>query len=725
MPRNKQAYFQGGGGVNEPTPGKKKYKSEPAIVMQSRFKEPFYRNYDVYEIPGFEHIGPGAGWHHMEKYKSVQEFLEAKRKKLKGKYVAEDSWQLDDGTRTKKNPNIQARADLFSEIIKVAGKTEDLQVKYPELNVKEIAQDDPSPTKKYLEWMIKQIKNGESETEIKRAISFFDNNINRFPNKDINSFKHLDTLMVTISLMTDKSRRQHINAIKHDKEISSGAPVIYQDEHSKVVKPENTWQSQSEGRDTRWCTAQSNYSSNPFISYMAGNTLVYYVTNKNIDPASRFHKIAIVIFRDPSSNKVKNIEIRDKDDALVNDFELEKDMPNFDQVYTVVKQDANNRPRPLYSKYKHRSEAFSQEGVEDLSDDEYALLLKSEPNIRIEMASDHRLSTRILTTLLNDPNEKVREQLTTNHKICSSFEHDDDGAFRIALALAKDKSPNVRGNLAEYYRHIPKEMISLFLKDESSVRARLARNFFLPKEVLSMLEKDPDKNVADAAKAAAQFRSKYSGTKIFSRIIKEAGPNYDLGKGLYQEMSDGKIDSVEEFREEGHHGPGAIMDVNDIDFPIDDQVNRQDQMIYPEEDEYQIRREKGDRYDFPSEGSPLDPGELNISMTTPQIAGEHSYLPNDDFDGKPNSALNFNTDYTDETLPGRPSALDTASDDDNETDLDQLESKYLGSTETGLFGLPDGVDPEGHDSDQTQQVEQPYGGISDISNEMYEDKWNI
>ncbi len=120
MSKNKIAYFQGGGGVNEPSPGKKKYKSDPAIVMQTRFKEPFYHNYDTYNIPGFEHIGPGAGWHHMQDYKSVQEFLEAKRKKLLDKYVTDDSWQLDDGTRTKKNPDIKARVAILNRIIKMA-----------------------------------------------------------------------------------------------------------------------------------------------------------------------------------------------------------------------------------------------------------------------------------------------------------------------------------------------------------------------------------------------------------------------------------------------------------------------------------------------------------------------------------------------------------------------------------------------------------------------------
>ena len=113
----KKAYFQGGGGVNEPAPKKKKYKSEKAIVVQPRFEEPFYRNYDLYDVPG-KH-GPGAGWHSMQKYKSISEFLKAKRKKLKDKYKADDSWIENDGKITKDN-KIKSRAKLFSKILKLA-----------------------------------------------------------------------------------------------------------------------------------------------------------------------------------------------------------------------------------------------------------------------------------------------------------------------------------------------------------------------------------------------------------------------------------------------------------------------------------------------------------------------------------------------------------------------------------------------------------------------------
>lgn len=404
----KLAYFQGGGGVNEPTPGEKKYKSDPAIVVQPRFKEPFYRNYDLYTIPGMEDIGPGTGYHGLQNYKSVGEFLEARRKRLAPRYKADDSWIQDNGERTK-SPNIKARAELMNRIIKTArmpGLFHQLQSQF-----------------------------GKEERQLNKC---------EFCGKD-----KIDTT----------------HSCEHCGKGGAGT----------------------------------------------------------VD---------------------------------------ENDGPNFDY---------------------------------------------------------------------------------------------GDGAY---TAMSEGKKM---------------------------------------KTITDAPHKSPGAFFADAQ---YMLPPKEHGTSI-----------YNWKNSPYQGT------------------PGAKnkkKDSNDIDFPIDDMVNRQDQMIYPEEDEYQIRKEKGDRYQFPSEGSPLDPGELNISMTTPQIAGEHSYLPDPDFEGKSDngSQLDFGRDYTEETLPGRPTP-DEMSSDDKEIDLDQLEAKYLGSTEVGLFGLPDGVDPEGHDADELEQVEQPYTGTSDIGTQPYDDKWNI
>lgn len=108
MDQIKKAYFQGGGGVNEPEPHKKKYKSEPAILIQPRFKEPFYRNYDIYDTVGvgdFPAHGTGGGWNSMHNFKSITDYLTYHRKILKDKYKADDFYITDDPKNYKERQN--------------------------------------------------------------------------------------------------------------------------------------------------------------------------------------------------------------------------------------------------------------------------------------------------------------------------------------------------------------------------------------------------------------------------------------------------------------------------------------------------------------------------------------------------------------------------------------------------------------------------------------------
>jgi hypothetical protein len=117
---NKKSYFQGGGGVNLPTPKKRKYKADPAILNMPRFKEPLYKNYDYVEAEGVDgkaKHGPGTGAY-SGKHKSIKDFRKSKKKL---KYKADEYWQQDDGTITKKRKRkIKSRAHLIQLMIKYA-----------------------------------------------------------------------------------------------------------------------------------------------------------------------------------------------------------------------------------------------------------------------------------------------------------------------------------------------------------------------------------------------------------------------------------------------------------------------------------------------------------------------------------------------------------------------------------------------------------------------------
>ena len=118
MSLNRQSYFQGGGGLNEPSPKKEKYKPEKSEIVQTRFEEPFYRNYDLYDVPG--KYGPGTGAYHINKHKSIKKFLNKKRKKMKKKY-AQDNWMEEQSARIKERTNkIKLRTKLLSQLVKNA-----------------------------------------------------------------------------------------------------------------------------------------------------------------------------------------------------------------------------------------------------------------------------------------------------------------------------------------------------------------------------------------------------------------------------------------------------------------------------------------------------------------------------------------------------------------------------------------------------------------------------
>lgn len=116
---NKVAYFQGGGKENEPEPKKRKYKTDKAILVQPRFKDPFYRNYDYVDCEGAdgppEH-GPGAGHTGINNFDSIEDFLAARRNRLKNKYVADDSW-IESKPAEKKSTAASVRNHLIKQAI--------------------------------------------------------------------------------------------------------------------------------------------------------------------------------------------------------------------------------------------------------------------------------------------------------------------------------------------------------------------------------------------------------------------------------------------------------------------------------------------------------------------------------------------------------------------------------------------------------------------------------
>lgn len=175
--------------------------------------------------------------------------------------------------------------------------------------------------------------------------------------------------------------------------------------------------------------------------------------------------------------------------------------------------------------------------------------------------------------------------------------------------------------------------------------------------------------------------------------------NYDLydndsgpGSGLYQYLKDYK--SVKEFLEKSRKKvkdafyfkkTKSRIDLlnkiikNAIDFPIDEQIN-----------------------------SPILSEEGTYSSSIPLGGILDEYLPNNDFEGKDPTQLNFSRDYTD-------------IDEDKITNI--LLDKFFSEFEPSLIGLPNQVYPVSElDSDSTISNRDSAYGIYESGNDTYKDK---
>jgi len=233
-------------------------------------------------------------------------------------------------------------------------------------------------------------------------------------------------------------------------------------------------------------------------------------------------------------------------------------------------------------------------------------------------------------------------------------------------------------------------------------------------------------------------------------IVRRGQRNYDLGKGLYENMD--KYESVEKFRDNAPHDSNVLMaddnadymlppkehgtsiydwknspyqgtpkrqhaDDNFLDFPIDDQVTP----ILGDSESFESPIKLGPAAgDIANDG--ISPGAVGLGDTesypaSAQIGGYlDKYLTQNDMDDKPESTLDFGYDLTDGA---------EESSDLNEKDLEILFQKYLNpSPNHGLYGLPDGVDLPDEDLGDPTDLNPDYGTRGPESL-IYEDKWNI
>lgn len=231
------------------------------------------------------------------------------------------------------------------------GRLEDLQKKYPNIDVKELAANDPSPTKKYVEWMIKQLSQGVKKEDLVPTIQYFNRNQNKFQKKDINQYKSLKDLEdAAKDAESKKSNTQQRKIAK-----AEGTEKIYEDEKILVLRIDTKEACVFYGSNTRWCITMKD--SSYYEQYKSSNVIFYFVLSK-VKRDDDFNKIALAYERDDDNN-ISQLEIFDEKDNPIDRNEFihaihgeEEDLNKDNEILKITLNDAIKQPKSFLSRLK-------------------------------------------------------------------------------------------------------------------------------------------------------------------------------------------------------------------------------------------------------------------------------------------------------------------------------------------------------------------------------------
>lgn len=229
------------------------------------------------------------------------------------------------------------------QTVLIEGKIEDLAVRYPDINVNLVASKDPSTTKKYLFWMLKQLQQGASLKELTLAIAEYDQKIARATVKDINAFQNLKSLQQELNQLNKTKSSKETRALA-----KSGAVKLKEDDKMVFLFVTDREAAMSYGTGTKWCISMAKDMY--FEEKSAQNDLFYF----RIDKTKRmdtFNKLCIQIFRDKKTSIPNGtFIIWDAQDNDVNIDDVRENIPDIDDLLRLSMKDAAKRPITPFAK---------------------------------------------------------------------------------------------------------------------------------------------------------------------------------------------------------------------------------------------------------------------------------------------------------------------------------------------------------------------------------------
>ena len=339
---------------------------------------------------------------------------------------------------------------LIVRRILVEGKVEDLATKNPDIDVVALATTDPSSTKKYLPWMIRQVKMGLDPSEVASVIKKFDENAQRLRQKDVNSYATLDELTAALAELPERTKVRKTDVVPTD------SAVIYEDADQVVVRPDSKKACNLYGSST-WCITKLDQAH--FENYSSNNVVHYFILKRKKVVNDPFSKVAIS-FQRGLKNEVIKTDINDANNEFLSEEETSKHVRNFSKILKVCEGDAVTRPMGMLAKLMNGT--ATEKEIRKLYDE----------------AGD-------------DEGGKKTKRLIAHAK---------NAPVEVLVSLSKDKDVYIRRYVAANPSAPIELLVSLLKNEDVYVRRCVATNPSAPVEVLVSLLKDEDVYVRECAK---------------------------------------------------------------------------------------------------------------------------------------------------------------------------------------------------------------------------------
>jgi len=262
------------------------------------------------------------------------------------------------------------------------GRYDDLKKQYPDIDVEYVWELDPSSTKKYVRWMLKQIQKSRTDgkfvdvRKIADDVVFFHTNNKkfRFKNKDINSYATVD------DLHSEVERVRHVGPTKTalKRIASSGAVKLFENDIASLYKILTKEAAVALGRGKKWCITMANQKY--YENYTKAGTYFYYIIKKQ--PEGRvYDKVAIAIVK--PAFKIEGTEIYDSLDNRITDMKVEYEFED-EKFLEIPEQDALKMPAQLKHIVKSGKELTESQAAEfwkslDNDDAKFMALRKTIP----------------------------------------------------------------------------------------------------------------------------------------------------------------------------------------------------------------------------------------------------------------------------------------------------------------------------------------------------------